>query len=60
MHLFEIMKLIIKIENESFIAEANPLAPKTVNAFLNLLPYEQRVIHVRWSGEAIWVPLADY
>jgi hypothetical protein len=54
------MKIIVSIGNESFLAETNPLAPKTVNAFLKLLPYEQRVIHVRWSGEAVWVPLADY
>ena len=54
------MKIILTIGNESFLAETNPLAPKTVNAFLKLLPYEQRVIHVRWSGEAVWVPLANY
>jgi hypothetical protein len=25
-----------------------------------LLPYENKVIHVRWSGEAVWIPLAEY
>jgi hypothetical protein len=35
------------------------LAPKTCEIFRRLLPYEERVIHVRWSGEAIWVPLGD-
>ena len=54
------MKLIITIGNEGFIAETNPMAPRTVDAVLNLIPFEQKVIHVRWSGEAIWVPLADY
>src|SRR6188474_1268931 len=24
-----------------------------------LLPYRQRVIHVRWSGEAVWIPLGE-
>ena len=32
-------------------------APRTVEAFLGLLPYEQRIIHVRWSGESCWIPL---
>ncbi len=43
-----------------FVAQTNPLAPKTVEAFLKLLPYRQKVIHVRWSGEAVWIPLGDY
>ena len=34
--------------------------PKTCEAFEQLLPYEQKIIHVRWSGEACWVPLGDY
>ena len=34
-------------------------APKTCAAFLHLLPYRQRIIHVRWSGEACWIPLGD-
>ena len=32
-------------------------APRTCERFLGLLPYEQRIIHVRWSGEACWIPL---
>ncbi len=34
-------------------------APKTCEIFKKLLPYTERVIHVRWSGEAVWVPLGD-
>jgi hypothetical protein len=34
-------------------------APATCAAFLRLLPWEQRLIHVRWSGESCWVPLGD-
>ena len=34
--------------------------PKTCEAFEKLLPYEQKIIHVRWSGESCWVPLGDY
>ena len=43
-----------------FIAEFNVSAPKTVEAFKKLLPYRQKLIHVRWSGEALWVPLGDF
>ena len=34
-------------------------APKTCARFLQLLPYHERVIHVRWSGEACWIPLGE-
>lgn len=43
-----------------FIAETHPDAPLTVAAFSKLLPYRQKLIHVRWSGEGCWVPLGDY
>jgi len=32
-------------------------APKTVAAFRGLLPWKNRIIHVRWSGESCWIPL---
>ena len=34
-------------------------APKTCAVFRTLLPYRQRIIHVRWSGEACWIPLGN-
>ena len=34
-------------------------APKTVAIFRRLLPYKNKVIHVRWSGEGVWVPLGE-
>jgi hypothetical protein len=34
-------------------------APETVAAFRRLLPLESRIIHVRWSGEAGWIPFGD-
>jgi hypothetical protein len=43
-----------------FGAVTNPDAPLTVAAFRKLLPYRQKLIHVRWSGEAGWVPLGDF
>jgi hypothetical protein len=32
-------------------------APRTCERFLAMLPYRERIIHVRWSGEACWIPL---
>lgn len=34
-------------------------APKTVARFRALLPYQDRIIHVRWSGEACWIPMGE-
>ena len=34
-------------------------APKTCAVFRKLLPYSNKIIHVRWSGEAVWIPLGD-
>ena len=34
-------------------------APQTCARFRTLLPYRERIIHVRWSGEACWIPLGD-
>ncbi len=35
-------------------------APKTCARFLSLLPFANKVIHSRWSGEAVWIPLGDF
>jgi len=35
-------------------------APDTCAAFKKLLPFRNQVIHVRWSGEAVWIPLGDF
>ena len=34
-------------------------APKTCAAFLKHMPFKSQVVHVRWSGEAVWIPLGD-
>ncbi len=34
-------------------------APKTCAAFRRLLPFEGKLIHVRWSGESCWVPMGE-
>ena len=34
-------------------------APETCRWFRDQLPFRNRVIHARWSGEAVWIPLGD-
>jgi uncharacterized protein DUF3830 len=35
------------------------LAPQTVAAFRAILPFEDKIIHCRWSGESNWIPWGD-
>ena len=53
-------RLQITAAGHLFIAEAHAEAPQTFAAFAKLLPYRQKLIHVRWSGEAVWVPMGDF
>jgi len=53
----------LKITAGGFVFKARleeEKAPKTCRAFLNLLPFKNKIIHVRWSGEAVWIPLGDF
>lgn len=34
-------------------------APKTCAAIRRMLPLRGKLIHVRWSGEAAWVPMGE-
>ncbi|SFZ85646.1 Protein of unknown function [Devosia enhydra] len=34
-------------------------APRTCAAFEKHLPYSGKIVHVRWSGEGVWIPLGD-
>jgi uncharacterized protein DUF3830 len=44
-----------------FVAELQEKnAPKTCAAFRKLLPYKQKLVHCRWSGEGCWIPLGDF
>ncbi|WP_373355944.1 DUF3830 family protein [Pseudoroseicyclus sp. CXY001] len=50
----------LAIDGERFSAVLHPdRSPQTVKAILARLPFESRIVHVRWSGEAVWVPLGD-
>ncbi len=55
-----VQRILITAAGLRFVAETHPDAPLTVAAFSKLLPYRQKLIHVRWSGEGCWVPLGDF
>jgi hypothetical protein len=53
-------QLIIHAGDFTFDARfEEQLAPKTCAAFKKAMPFESQVIHVRWSGEGVWMPLGD-
>ena len=52
--------LVISLSSHRFGARfETAAAPETCAAFRRVLPFVSQVIHVRWSGEAIWAPLGD-
>jgi hypothetical protein len=54
-------RLRIAVASLSFIARLEEsAAPRTCAAFRALLPYRQKLIHARWSGESCWVPLGKF
>ena len=53
--------VIVTIADVRFSASLRrDLAPQSVARFEMLLPYRQKLIHARWSGEACWIPLGDF
>ena len=53
-------RIRIKAAQYQFIARfENERAPKTCAKFKGMLPYNERIIHVRWSGEGCWIPLGE-
>ncbi|MBM4435393.1 MAG: DUF3830 family protein [Chloroflexi bacterium] len=34
-------------------------APRTCAAFRKMLPFTDHLIHARWSGEAMWIPMGE-
>jgi hypothetical protein len=52
----------VRITAGSFIFVASfesERAPLTCAKFQSMLPYRERIIHVRWSGEGCWIPLGE-
>lgn len=53
--------LTIRVGDLVFVARfEEEAAPATVAGFRKLLPYRQKLIQARWSGESGWVPLGDF
>lgn len=52
--------MIVNIDGHSFKAVfEDSLSPKTCHSFRRNMPFESKVVHVRWSGEAMWIPLGN-
>ena len=53
-------QLVVRVGDFSFEGRLEEhLAPATCAAFRKALPFDSQAIHVRWSGEGIWMPLGD-
>lgn len=54
------MALEITAGDFKFVARLEEVdAPQSVAAFRGMLPLDSRIIHVRWSGESMWIPFGD-
>lgn len=51
--------LRVTVGDLTFVARWEDAAPRSRAAFERLLPFRNRLIQARWSGEAGWVPLGD-
>ena len=52
-------KLVVEAGPFIFDARFEEAAPKTCAAFQAAMPFEGKIVHVRWSGEGVWIPLGD-
>ena len=54
-------KLNITVGPFKFLAQLEEeAAPQTCTALLKMLPFHNKIIQARWSGEAAWVPMDDF
>jgi uncharacterized protein DUF3830 len=51
--------VVITAGSFKLTARFESAAPRTSAAFRKLLPLSAQLLHVRWSGESVWVPLGD-
>ena len=52
----------MKVEIDGHAFEAvfeTEKSPQTCVAFRRVMPFESKIVHVRWSGEGVWIPLGD-
>jgi len=52
--------MIIEIDGHIFDAIfEESKSPKTCAAFRRSMPFHGEIVHVRWSGEGVWIPLGN-
>ena len=52
--------MIIEIDGHRFDARFEEAkSPQTCASFRRSMPFSGEIVHVRWSGEGVWVPLGD-
>lgn len=53
-------KIVVRIGTSVIQARLEPdRSPRTVDAFVAHLPFRGQLVHARWSGEALWMPLGE-
>lgn len=53
-------KLKLKVAGREMVAVLEEeRAPKTCEVFKKMLPLKEKMIHVRWSGQGVWIPYGD-
>ena len=53
-------EIVVRIGSKVIPARLEPdRSPRTVAAFVGRLPWSGKLVHARWSGEALWMPLGD-
>ena len=53
-------EIIVRIASHVMRGRLEPdRSPRTVAAFVERLPWSGELVHARWSGEALWMPLGD-
>lgn len=59
-HQVVLPKIIVRIGSSALPARLEPeRSPCTVEAFVARLPWRGQLVHARWSGEALWMPLGE-
>jgi hypothetical protein len=54
------LRIIVNDQFEFIARLEEEDAPKTCHAFSKLLPFQNKLIQTRWSGESGWIPLGEF
>ena len=56
------MTTLVEIKMGPYLFKGNleeENAPQTCEAIRKMLPLKNKIVHARWSGEAVWIPFGD-